>query len=216
MALCRRAWWPGRVLLAGLAVWVATLPGCGSAPAAGDGPAKKVDGAAGHSPGPVVDLLGAAVDPLSGRTDKGLVLVFTRIACPIANRYAPEIRRLSDKFGAKGVRFLLVFPEASDSAAAIATHLTEFDLPIDAVRDPGHTLADRVGATVTPEALVFLPGEMTAVYRGRIDDLYQSFGQRRAAPTTHDLEDVLDKVVSGQRPETTVTSAVGCYIGEAK
>ena len=42
------------------------------------------------------------------------VLVFTTTDCPISNRYAPEIKRLSETFSGKA-RFVLVYPAASDS-----------------------------------------------------------------------------------------------------
>ncbi len=42
------------------------------------------------------------------------VLVFTTTDCPISNRYAPEIKRLTAKFAGKA-RFVLVYPVAGDT-----------------------------------------------------------------------------------------------------
>ena len=36
------------------------------------------------------------------------VLVFTTTDCPISNRYAPELRRIEDRFASDGVDFVLV------------------------------------------------------------------------------------------------------------
>src|SRR5512134_2888472 len=43
------------------------------------------------------DLEGRAVSPLDDDV-AATVLLFTRTDCPISNRYAPEVRRLHDRF----------------------------------------------------------------------------------------------------------------------
>jgi hypothetical protein len=70
------------------------------------------------------------------------------------------------------------------------------------------------GASVTPEVAVFVgTGEAASmVYRGRIDDRYVDYGRSRAAPTTHDLGDVLAAVSAGQSVTPRTTTAVGCAI----
>src|SRR5262245_16712154 len=56
------------------------------------------------------DLGGKPVDPLKLSAGKITVLVFFRTDCPIANRYAPEIAKLSERFRG-AARFWLVYPE---------------------------------------------------------------------------------------------------------
>ena len=77
-----------------------------------------VPGVGAETPG-IVDLDGREVDPLAG--DAAItVLVFTRTDCPIANRYAPELRRLSERYAGRGVRFWLVYPDARTTATRMA------------------------------------------------------------------------------------------------
>jgi len=59
----------------------------------------------------VLDLAGGRVDPLPAAGAGPAVLVFVRTDCPIANRYAPELRRLQDRFVRGGVAFWLVYPD---------------------------------------------------------------------------------------------------------
>jgi hypothetical protein len=160
------------------------------------------------------DLTGKPVDPFEHASDKAIVLIFMRVDCPICGRYAPEIRRLIEKNAQRAVRFYLVYPVPEDTPAAIRQQLAEFGLPSAALCDPGHALVRRCGATITPEAAVFAANADEPAYRGRIDDLYEDFGRRRAAATTHDLETAIDAVLSGQRPQLPMTRAVGCYISE--
>ena len=165
----------------------------------------------------ILDLDGRAVDPLAieGRAS---VLVFVRTDCPISNRYAPEIRRLQERFAARGAAFWLVYADAAEPVEAIRAHLRAFDLPARALRDPGHVLVRKTGARVTPEAVVFVPGVGGArlVYRGRIDDRYLDFDRMRAAPTTHDLEDALEAVLAGKAVPREETPAVGCFLADVE
>src|SRR5205809_1032070 len=49
----------------------------------------------------VQDLSGAPIDPLQFAPGKITVLVFVRTDCPISNRYAPTIKRLSAAYADK-------------------------------------------------------------------------------------------------------------------
>jgi enediyne biosynthesis protein E4 len=166
---------------------------------------------------PILDLDEHAVDPLAieGRAS---VLVFVRTDCPISNRYAPEIRRLQERFAARGAAFWLVYADAAQPVDAIRAHLRAFDLPVRALRDSGHVLVRKAGARVTPEAAVFVPGDGGArlAYRGRIDDRYLDFDRMRAAPTTHDLEDALEAVLAGRAVPRETTTAVGCFLADVE
>jgi hypothetical protein len=143
------------------------------------------------------------------------VLIFVSVDCPISNRYAPEVRRLDEKFAPRGVGFWLVYPDATTPAEAIRKHLQEYAYPIAAVRDPGQALVKQAKARVTPEAAVFAAGRRL-VYRGRIDDRFVDFGKERPAPTRRDLEEALEALLAGKTVSIPVTKAVGCYIPEPR
>ena len=146
-----------------------------------------------------------------GTNNKATVLLFVSSECPISNRYAPEIRRLHEKFGTNGVRFRLVYPDRDDKAESIHTHTNQYGLSMGTIHDPQHDLVTRAQATVTPEAAVFTP-EGRLVYHGRIDNRYVAFGKERPQATEHDLEKVLEDVLAGHRVRTPYKPAVGCYI----
>src|SRR5262249_2279762 len=148
----------------------------------------------------LLDLEGKSVNPLADTGAKAVVFIFTRADCPISNRYAPEVRRLSASFTADRVKFWLVYPDPDTTASAIRQHLKEYDYGCDALRDPRHELVKATGASVTPEAAIFVLDGSGArmIYRGRIDDQYVAFGKHRPAPTVRDLEDVLTAVIKGE------------------
>ena len=148
------------------------------------------------------------------RTDPGkpVVLIFVRTDCPISNRYAPTIQRISAQYTGRAT-FWLVYPDRSESSAAIERHLQDYGYKLSALHDPEHSLVKLSQAQITPEVAVFdASGQL--VYHGRIDDWYQDFGHARSAPTTHELDDAIRAVLTGKKPEVTAASAVGCYISD--
>ena len=161
------------------------------------------------------DLDGRQVEPLLAKDAKAIVFIFIRTDCPLSNRYAPEVRRLDNKFAKSGVRFWLVYPDPGESGEIIRNHIKEYEYRLKALRDPEHKLVKMTGAQVTPEAAVFSPsGRM--IYRGRIDDRYVAFGKARAAPTTRDLEQVLEAILEGKQVTNRTTAAIGCFIPDLR
>ena len=193
----------GFLLLAWL--W-AVAPGC-LAPNAGS-----ADGSG--EPVFLLDLSGRRIEPLEESEAAATVFLFLRTDCPISNRYAPEIRRLHDRFAPSGVKFWMVYPDPGEPLQAIRQHLADFEYPGRAARDPEHALVEKTQATVTPEAAVFVDGEL--VYRGRIDNRFVDFGKTRAAATTHDLAGALEAILDGRPVPESRTRAVGCFIPDRK
>jgi len=143
------------------------------------------------------------------------VLLFVRTDCPITNRYAPELGRIAEEFAARGVEFWLVYPDASETEAALAQHKAEYKLPGTPIRDPLHALMKRAEARISPQAAVFdRAGHLT--YSGRIDDRYVAFGKARSAPTTHDLEAAIAATLDGKPIKEARTRSVGCYLADLK
>lgn len=109
--------------------------------------------------------------------------LFLSPACPLSQRYAPEIDRLKAAYSAR-IRLL-------------------------ETQDP--TLARKLGAQVTPEAvLARASGEI--LYRGRIDDRAISLTKTRPAPIRRDLQIALDEALANRSISVPRTQAIGCSI----
>jgi hypothetical protein len=160
------------------------------------------------------DLDNRAVDPFKAPAGtKALAFLFVSVECPISNRYAPEVRRLHEKFAAQGVEFSLVYPNPMEPVTAIRRHVKDYNYPMRALRDPRQELAKVAGATITPEAAVF-DARGRVMYRGRIDDRYVSLGVERPAATRRDLDEALTDIIAGKAPREAATQAVGCFIAD--
>ena len=159
-----------------------------------------------------MDLNGKAVDPWKASRGKAVVLIFVRTNCPVSNRYAPTIQRLSAAY-ARGASFWLVYPDKTASAETIRKHEREYGYTLPALRDPGHALVKHSQASITPEAAVF-DADGRLVYHGRIDNWYVDFGRARPAPTTHELDDAIHAALTGKLPAVRTAPAVGCFISD--
>jgi hypothetical protein len=165
----------------------------------------------------VLDLEGNTIRPFAQRhfcavcSKKAIVFVFVSNACPIANRYAPEIQRLHKKYSDEGLVFWLVYADPDETSDQIGQHMRDYGYKCGVLRDPKHELVKLAGVHVTPEAALFLP-EGKLVYRGRINNRYEDFGKQRARPTKHELQDAIEAVLAGKPVRISETKAVGCYI----
>jgi hypothetical protein len=159
-----------------------------------------------------LDLDGRPVDPLAADPGKVVVLVFVRRDCPVSSRYAPAIQQIGKQY-ADRANFWLVYPDKSDTPAAIRKYLQDYGYRLPALRDPEHALVKLGHAQITPEVAVFDHGRHL-VYDGRIDDWYVDLGRARPAPTTHELDDAIRAALTGKPVAKSEVRGVGCYISD--
>jgi hypothetical protein len=155
---------------------------------------------------------GAAADPWTGAAGKVVVLIFVRTDCPIANRYAPEIARISAEHSSDA-SFWMVYPDKRESSGEIQKHQDAYHLRLPVLRDPQRELVKRAQVSVTPEAAVF-DGNGRLVYHGRIDNWYADAGRARASATTHELADAIAAAAIGRPVAVASAPAVGCYLSD--
>ncbi len=156
---------------------------------------------------------GSKVNPLLTKK-RPAVLLFMMTDCPISNMYAPEVNRIVKAYRSR-VAFTFVYVDASLTAASARKHNSEYGLSGTTVLDPTHSLAKRVGATVSPEVVV-LDASGRIAYRGRIDDRVVTYGKIRPEPKQRDLRLTLDLLLAGKWIVKNRTAAVGCVFRSEK
>jgi hypothetical protein len=132
--------------------------------------------------------------------------------CPVSSRYAPIIQKISSEQGSD-VHFWLVFPDKAETSTGINKYLQDYGYWMPALRDPQHALVKLVHAEITPETAVF-DRARHLIYHGRIDNWYIEFGKPRPSPTTHELNDAIEAVLSGKTMTPSAVRGVGCYISD--
>jgi thiol-disulfide isomerase/thioredoxin len=152
-------------------------------------------------------------DPTTCREgDQAAVVFFVLEDCPVANALVPAMNRIVEDYREKGVRFTFVYVDPKMDSGAVDAHRKAFRLAAPAVIDRDHRWVDKAGAEVTPEAAVFAKGG-ERVYRGRVNNLYVGFGEKRQVVTERDLRAALDAVLAGKdKVPPAKGKAVGCYI----
>jgi peroxiredoxin len=147
------------------------------------------------------------------RGARAVVVLFLGTECPVSNAYVPVLTALYEKYRGREVVFVAINSNVQDDAAEVARHAREYGVPFPVLKDKGTEVADHFRARRVPEAFV-LDGNLTARYRGRIDDRFAR-GVKRPQATTHDLAAALDDVLAGKAVRTPVTEVSGCPIGRA-
>jgi hypothetical protein len=143
---------------------------------------------------------------------RATVYVFLAETCPISQAATLPLRELHSQYGAKGVRFVGVFPAREASAATMATFAKTYQLAFPLQADAGHQLTKKLHARVTPEAVVVGPDGRTVLYQGRLNDAYAGLGQHRTITSHHELADALAAVTAGRPVLVPRTEPVGCFI----
>lgn len=157
----------------------------------------------------VQDLRGTAVSfsQLRGATT---VVMFLSTTCPISNDYNDRMTALFNDYASKGVHFVFVNSNSTEAAAEVDKHAKHVSFPFLPYKDRDNVVADKFGATVTPEAyLIDKDGKL--VYHGSIDD-----SRNEARITAKPLRKALDAMLSGKAIETGETKAFGCTIKRVK
>ena len=137
---------------------------------------------------------------------KGVVILFIATKCPVSNAYNERMEKLAQDYKAKGVNVVGINANSTEPAAEVKSHAADKGLTFTIRKDDGNKIADRLGATRTPEAYV-LDANMKLVYHGRIDN-----SQRVEGITANDLRDALDEMLAGKAVTKSGGAAFGCSI----
>lgn len=137
---------------------------------------------------------------------RATVLLFLSTVCPISNAYQDRIRGLLQYFDGKPARILLVNANDNETAEETARYAADVKFPAPIFKDWRNTVADRFGATLTPEAVV-LDSQGTPRYQGAIDD-----SRNPARVRIEALKTAVDDVVAGRAVSVKPIRAFGCAI----
>jgi peroxiredoxin len=148
-----------------------------------------------------------SLNSLKGKN--GTVLIFISVQCPVSNAYNERMEKLAQDYQARGINVIGINSNVTESADAVKTHAAEHKLTFPILKDAGNKIADRLGATKTPEAY-FVDAGNKLLYHGRIDN-----SKDPAGVNASELRDALDATLAGKSVEKTTAMAFGCTIKRA-
>ena len=155
------------------------------------------------------DLSGAeqSLDKLKG--ENGAVLVWVSAQCPVVKAYNERINQVADELRAKGISLIGINSNATESLDWVASHAKEVGYKFPVLIDKGNVLADKLGASVTPEFYYFNK-ENVLLYHGALDN-----DRSGKNVTSNYLRDALNSALSKEPIKTSKTNAFGCSIKRA-
>jgi hypothetical protein len=119
------------------------------------------------------------------------------------------MEKLAQEYKAKDINVIGINSNVGESADTVKAHAADNKLTFPILKDPGNKIADRLGATKTPEAY-FLDAGNKLLYHGRIDNSKDASGVNAT-----ELRDAMDAVLAGKPVEKTSAMAFGCAIKRA-
>ncbi|HEV3416948.1 MAG TPA: redoxin domain-containing protein, partial [Pirellulales bacterium] len=149
---------------------------------------------------------------------KGVAIVFIGTECPLVKLYANRMQELSQAFAAKGVALVGIDSNRQDAITEIDAYARVNGLNFPILKDVGNKVADQLGATRTPEALL-LDSQGTVRYQGRIDNQYTfgaGVGFAQPQLKRKDLAIAVDELLAGKPVSVATTEFKGCLIGRIR
>ncbi|CAN5376104.1 hypothetical protein BH20ACI2_BH20ACI2_25610 [soil metagenome] len=139
----------------------------------------------------------------------GALVIFLSTQCPVVKAYKDRINQIAAEAGEKGINFVGVNSNSTESIVAIKANAAAFGYRIPVLLDKDGTLADRFGARSAPE-VYFFSGENVLLYRGAIDN-----DQSGTTLTQNYLIAALDASLSGMPIFKKSVMPRGCSIKRA-
>jgi peroxiredoxin len=143
-----------------------------------------------------------------------VVLAFLGTECPLAKLYGGRLADLQKQFKDRDVTVLGINANRQDSLTEIAAYARNHGIEFPLLKDAGNVVADRVGASRTPEIMV-LDQDRIVRYHGRIDDQY-GVGYVRDAAQKHFVRDAVEDLLAKRAVAKSQTEIVGCFIGKVR
>ena len=152
---------------------------------------------------------------VSGNSEDVQVLIFTSTDCPIANALVPEFKRLKEEVVAEGGSITFVHTWENRTQVELDKHSEEYDFRPHNIVDRRHELVNRFDVTVTPEVVVILFDKLSnpkVVYQGKVNNLFDSPGNRRDRATEHYAREAIHAAFQGQIVTPQYRKPTGCLI----
>ncbi|MEQ1761725.1 MAG: thioredoxin family protein [Pyrinomonadaceae bacterium] len=144
------------------------------------------------------------LDSLKGKN--GTVIVWLSAQCPVVKAYKDRINEIATAYKEKGIAFIGINSNATEDLTWVKSNTAEFGYQFPMLIDKGNALADKWGATVTPEVF-YLDKKNVLMYHGAIDNDKSGKNVQEQF-----LKTAFDSALSGKAIAKTKTAAFGCSI----
>ena len=146
---------------------------------------------------------------------KALLVIFTCNHCPFAQAKFERTNEIFLKYSRNGMMMAAINPNDAasypdDSFENMKKTAKEKGFKFDYLYDETQEVAREYGAVCTPDPFLFDSG-MRLAYHGRLDDVMTPLEFWRK-PSKFHMEEALDAVLAGRKPEKDFLFSQGCSI----
>jgi hypothetical protein len=163
----------------------------------------------------LLDHTGQSHELYRQKPHRVVVLFVAGNGCPIVRHSVPELKRLREQFGPRGVVFALLDVNADDDRAEVAAEAREFDIDFPILLDPAQGVARALTITRTAEAIAIDTATWRIIYRGALDDRL-AYGQQKPAAERRFLAEALTAFLAGQPVAQPRVEFKGCAVTYAE
>lgn len=149
--------------------------------------------------------------PVKFESDHAMKCYFFFIPdCPASENNLPKVTLLNDKFKDE-VEFIGVLSSPEFDENVFDSTIRALNLDFEIVLDDSLKIAEKHGASVTPECFLY-DADGNLIYSGAFDDYYKRVGVHNFRVKTPYLENAILDVIAGRKILQAKTKAVGCRI----
>ena len=146
---------------------------------------------------------------------KGFIVIFTCNTCPYAVANEDRIIALDKKYKSKGYPVIAINPndpeaQPDDTMEKMEAKAKEKGFTFPYLMDKGQKIYPQYGATKTPHTYILqkVSDKYIVEYIGAIDDSSRD----ESAVKDRFVENAVNALLAGKKPEVTNTKAIGCSI----
>jgi peroxiredoxin len=158
---------------------------------------------------------GTMVSMSTFKDAKGIIVIFTCNHCPYSVLYEDRIIELDRKYKIKGYPVVAINPndpvkQPEDSYDKMIIRAKEKGFTFPYLWDNGQQVTEAYGASRTPHVFLLekVDSEYFVRYIGAIDDNSKS----PADVEEKFVENAIDALINGEKPDPDFTKAIGCTI----
>lgn len=139
-----------------------------------------------------------------------VAVIFIATKCPYSNAFNHVMADLARQYASRGVAFVGINANKTEPAGEVADHARTHNLGFPVLKDEGNVIADRLGASVTPEVFL-LDSDFVLRYHGALGNSHQPTTNPQRA-TDAETRPALDAVLAEKPVAVAETKAFGCTI----
>ena len=145
---------------------------------------------------------------------QAVAVIFIATRCPYCNAFNHVMASLAHDYESRGVTVIGINANNTEPVSEVAEHARAHGLDFLILKDEGNHIADRLGASVTPEVFL-MDSTWTLRYHGALGNSHQPTNNPDKT-NGDEVRPALDNVLAGKPADVAETKAFGCSIKRVK